>query len=75
MWQVIQHSNLEYMERYLPIVISAVEKDELGQGALKYLIARIYAEKYNYQIFGSQGNIRMANDKIRKDVKMKYGIE
>lgn len=75
MWQVIQHSNLTYMEKYLPVVVSAVEKEELGQDALKYLIDRIYSEKYNYQIFGSQGNTKMADDKTRKEVKMKYGIE
>lgn len=75
MWAVIQHSNLDYMEKYLPVVISAVKSGELNQGALKFLIDRIYSIKYNYQIFGSQGNIRMANDKIREEVILKYGIE
>lgn len=75
MWQVIQHSNLTYMEKYLPVVVTAVENEELGQEALKYLIDRIYSEKYNYQIFGSQGNTKITDDKTRKEVKTKYGIE
>ena len=75
MWTVIQHSNLDYMERYFPVVVAAVKIGELNQGALKYLIDRIYSIKYNYQIFGSQGNISMANDKTREEVKIKYGIE
>lgn len=75
MWQVIQHSNLNYMEKYLPIVISAVKNNELGESALKYLIDRIYSEKHNYQIFGSQENIKIADEKTRKEIKLKYGME
>lgn len=75
MWQVIQHSNLNYMEKYLPIVISALKNNELGESALKYLIDRIYSEKHNYQIFGSQENIKMADEKTRKEIKLKYGMD
>ncbi|EHQ04176.1 hypothetical protein [Gillisia limnaea] len=75
MWQVIQHSNLTYMEKYLPIVNTAVKENELGESALKYLIDRIYSGKYNYQIFGSQGSIKMADELIRNQVKSKYKIK
>lgn len=75
MWQVIQHSNLNYMEKYLPIVNSAIKNNELGESALKYLIDRIYSIKYNYQIFGSQGSMKMADEQTRNQVKSKYKIE
>jgi len=75
MWQVIQHSRLDYMEKYLPIVYSAVKSNELKEGTLKYLIDRIYSEKYNYQIFGSQDNVRMIGEQTRNEVKAKYKIE
>lgn len=75
MWAVIQHANVTYMEKYLTTVISAVKNGELNQEPLKYLIDRIYSNKYNYQIFGTQVNIKMADNKIRKKVKTKYNIE
>lgn len=75
MWQVIHHSNLKYMEKYFPAIVSAVKNNELEENALKYSIDRISAEKYNYQIFGSQGNIKMADEKTRTEIKSKYGIE
>ncbi len=75
MWAVIQHSNLSYMERYFPVVNSAVKNGELGQGALKFLIDRMYSIKYDYQVFGSQENVEMADDEIRKETKLRYNIE
>ncbi|MFK7782093.1 MAG: hypothetical protein AB8B90_07045, partial [Psychroserpens sp.] len=54
MWLVIQHSNVEMMEKYLPIVHRAVQNNELGKGPLKMLIDRFYGLKYGYQVFGSQ---------------------
>lgn len=75
MWQVVQHSNIDYMEKYLPVIDSAVKKVELGEGALKYLIDRIYSIKRNQQIFGSQGGVKMADAETRNDIKTKYSIE
>jgi len=75
MFLVIQHSNLEYMEKYLPIVVSAVSNGDLDEIPLKYLIDRIYYQKYNYQIFGSQGNLNMASELIINQVKKEYNIE
>src|SRR5690606_22605229 len=54
MWQVIQHSNLNYMEKYLPVIKKAVEKQEINQGSLKYLLDRIASKKTGTQYFGSQ---------------------
>lgn len=75
MWQVIQHSNLAYMEKYLPVVSSAVKNKELKATTLKYLIDRVFSEKFNYQIFGSQNGVKMADEKIRNEIIKKYGIE
>lgn len=77
MWAVIQHSNVEMMEKYLPIIKRAVQEKELDVGPLKMLIDRFYGLKYGYQIFGSQGGFgfELADDKKRKELELKYGIE
>ena len=77
MWLVIQHSNIEMMETYLPIITEAVKNKELNEGPLKALIDRVYAVKYGYQIFGSQlsSNIKIANEAERNKIKLEYGIE
>jgi hypothetical protein len=74
MWQVIQHSNLNMMEKYLPLVQKAINDEEIDVIPFKMLIDRIYSIKYGYQIFGSQMGVDLADEKLRKDVQMKYGI-
>jgi len=78
MWAVIQHSNVQMMERYLPVVQKAVLDKQLEVAPLKMLIDRFYGLKYGYQIFGSQGDgfgFKTADEKTIKEVKSKYGIE
>lgn len=75
MWRVIQHSNIEMMEKYLPIIQKAVNDNELDVVPFKMLIDRIYSIKFGYQIFGSQGGIDIADDEKRKEVELKYGIK
>jgi hypothetical protein len=77
MWAVIQHSNPEMMEKYLPIVHKAVKKNELDKTTLKMLIDRFYGLKYGYQIFGSQSGFgfKIADEKTRNKIIEKYGIE
>lgn len=75
MWLVVQHAPLEMMERYLPIIVAAVNQKQLEEVPLKMLIDRIYWLKYNYQIFGSQGSqIKVADDKIRNEIIKKYNL-
>jgi len=77
MWTVIQHSNVEIMEKYLPIIQIAVSEKELDIVPFKMLIDRFYGLKYGYQIFGSQGGFgfELADKKKRKEIELKYGIE
>ncbi len=78
MWSVIQHSNPALMEKYLPIVHKAVMEEELPVTPLKMLLDRLYALKFGYQIFGTQGGglgVKMADEKIRIEVIEKYNIE
>lgn len=77
MWSVIQHSNVEIMEQYLPIIQKAVAEKELDLAPFKMLIDRFYGLKYGYQIFGSQSGFgfEMADEKKRKEIELKYGIE
>lgn len=77
MWAVIQHSNTEMMAEYLPIFQKAVEENELDVVPFKMLIDRFYGLKYGYQIFGTQSGFgfELADDKKRKEIELKYGIE
>ena len=77
MWSVIQHSTVDMMEKYLPIIQKAVEEKELEIVPFKMLIDRFYGLKYGYQIFGSQigFGFKLADDKKRKEIELKYGIE
>ena len=66
------------MEKYLPVVHIAVKEKELSTTPLKMLIDRYYGLKYGYQVFGSQSSdfgFKMADEKKRKEIKLKYGIE
>ena len=75
MWLVIQHSNIEKMEEYLPVLIEAVKKKELKLTPLKMLIDRIYTVRFGYQIFASQMGVDLANEEVRKKVIAKYAID
>ena len=77
MWAVIQHSNIETMEKYLPIMHEAVKKGELSEGTIKLTIDRIYCAKYNYQPFGSQlgGECELSSKEVREKVNKKYGFK
>ncbi len=77
MWSVIQHSNLEMMEKYLPVLQHAVKNKELDLVPFKMLIDRYYGLKHGFQIFGSQNGFgfEMADKKKKKEIEFKYGIE
>ena len=77
MWAVIQHSNIETMEKYLPIMHEAIKKGNLSEGTIKLTIDRIYCAKYNYQPFGSQfgGDCKSSSKEVREKVKAKYGFK
>jgi len=75
MWAIIQHSNLVMMEKYLPIIQKAVSENELHLTTFKMLLDRIHSIKYDYQFFGSQSGIRMADERKINEIKEKYGID
>lgn len=77
MWAVIQHSNVDMMERYLPIVHQAYLDEELSVVALKLLIDRYYGLKHGYQVFGSQSGFgfEQADEATRANIMQTYQIE
>lgn len=75
MWSVIQHSNIEMMTRYLPVVHQAVIEGELPLVPLQMLIDRIYTIETGKQIFGSQGGVEISAESIVNEVKEKYNIK
>jgi hypothetical protein len=74
MFLVIQHSNLEYMERYLPHVQAAVQNGELAVTPLKMLIDRVYWLREGYQVFGSQGSVPLADETTRRRIIETYQV-
>ena len=77
MWSVIQHSNVDMMEKYIPILHTAVQQNDLNVTPFKMLLDRYYGLKYGYQLFGSQSGFgfKLADDKTRKDIEIKYDLE
>ena len=75
MWAVIQHSYIEMMEKYLPIIQNAVKEEELSVVPLKMLIDRVYWINNGYQIFGSQAGVDLADKKTRTEIAKEYGVE
>lgn len=74
MFIVIQHSNLKMMEKYLPVILQAAKNREIPSGNLRLLIDRICSIKYDYQIFGTQGGVKMANQDIREKWIKQYRL-
>lgn len=76
MWAVIQHSNVEMMEKYITVVHQAVLENQLSVVPFKMLLDRYYGLKFGYQIFGSQSGFgfEMATDQRRKEIEEMFGI-
>lgn len=56
-WLVIQHSNIECMKKYFPIMKEAVEKGDASRIHLAYLEDRILMFENKRQIYGTQFQI------------------
>jgi len=76
MWAVIQHSNVEMMGHYLPLIHKAVKDNELPVAPLKMLIDRFYGLKFGYQVFGTQSGFGfdLAGEERRMEIELEYGI-
>lgn len=75
MWAVVQHSTIEKMEAYLPIIHGGVKAGDLHSTPLKMLIDRVYATKHGYQFFGSQSGVELAPDEARAEIVKEYGLK
>ncbi len=51
---IIQHANLEYQERFLPLLKGAAEKNEISKSSLALLTDRINIRRKKKQIYGTQ---------------------
>ncbi|MEL7532613.1 MAG: DUF6624 domain-containing protein [Bacteroidota bacterium] len=74
MWAVIQHSTVEKMQEYLPIVHQAVLAEGLHPTPLKMLLDRIYSINEGQQIFGSQGGVPIGDEAFCAAVRKEYGL-
>ena len=73
----LQHSSIEKMEEYLPIIHKAVLTKNLHQTPFEMLLDRIHCIKYNYQFFGSQfgGDCKVTDKEKRLAIKEKYELK
>jgi hypothetical protein len=51
---VIQHSNLQTLEKYLPTFKNAVKTKDLDKSVLYLVVDRVHTAKYNLQLWGTQ---------------------
>ncbi len=71
----IEHGGeLNYQEKYLPLVAEAYKNDQVSKPYLKMLIDRIHWKKNKKQVFGSHMGIDFESSDIIKEVKKKYDL-
>ena len=59
---VIQHADLVTREMFLPQIKKAVKENELSKSFLMLIVDRIYWDKYDTQIFGTQSTLTEGGD-------------
>lgn len=62
---VIQHSDLKYQQKYLPMMREAVKNGNANPGNLAYLEDRVALREGKKQIYGSQSSMNKKTNKIR----------
>ncbi|MEN2490219.1 DUF6624 domain-containing protein [Flavobacterium sp. B11] len=62
---VIQHADLEYQQKYLPMMREAVKNGNANPGNLAYLEDRVALREGKKQIYGSQSSMNKKTNKIR----------
>jgi hypothetical protein len=65
---IIQHSNIELMEKYLPKFKSYADEGKILKSELAMMIDRISVEKFGYQLYGTQFNFDAKGNYILKKV-------
>jgi len=61
---VIQHSDLKYQQKYLPMMREAVKKGNANSGNLAYLEDRVALREGRRQIYGSQSSKNKMTNKL-----------
>ena len=61
---VIQHSDLKYQQKYLPMMREAVKKGNANPGNLAYLEDRVSLREGKRQIYGSQSSKNKTTNKL-----------
>jgi hypothetical protein len=72
---IFEHGgNLDFQEKYFPVVLEAVKNNQVNKGAVRMLVDRIHWKKTGKQIFGSHIGVPFDNDKVIQEVKDKYKL-
>jgi hypothetical protein len=72
---IFEHGgNLDFQEKYFPLVLEAVKNNQVNKGAVRMLVDRIHWKKTGKQIFGSHMGVPFDNNKVIQEVKEKYKL-
>lgn len=72
---MIEHGgDLEYQEKYLPMVTEALKEGEVEKNYVRMLIDRIHWKKTDKQIFGSQNGVPFDTEEVIREFKVKYNL-
>jgi hypothetical protein len=72
---IFEHGgNLDFQEKYFPVVLEASKNNQVNKGAVRMLVDRIHWKKTGKQIFGSHIGVPFDNDKVIQEVKDKYRL-
>ncbi|MEO1258906.1 MAG: DUF6624 domain-containing protein [Bacteroidota bacterium] len=72
---IYEHSgDLEFQEKYFPLIIKAMNKKELTKNMVRLIIDRLQLKKTGKQIFGTQVGVPMHEEKLIREIQMKYGL-
>ena len=72
---ILEHgSDLDFQEKYFPLVIEAMKKGEVEKNMVRMLIDRIHWKKTGKQIFGSHIGVPMEAENIIREVQHRYGL-
>ena len=72
---IYEHSSdLEFQEKYFPIMVEAMNNGELTKNMVRLIIDRLQLKKTGKQIFGTQAGVPMEEEKLIREVQFKYGL-
>ena len=72
---IFEHGgSIKYQQKYFPLIIEAMNRDEVIKPVVRMLVDRIHWKTTGKQIFGSHMDIPFDSDKVINKYKRKYNL-